>query len=351
MLGFKKTMRIQSPFKLRWTWPLLAAVFVAGTLFYRQKSEVLVSEKKGLADSLALMQGKIERIKLSNEAYVMKDVIGELKREIEERGDTSMSLATIDRVAAMSIQMSPYLVNNDSGQHGLLSPERAELLTGLLGLGLKVETLDTLFDKASFAMADLRGYKLSGSYLAGVDLSSADLTGVDLSGADLTGANLVEATMTTCNLKEANLKKANLSRAELSYADLTEAKLMDTDFNGAVLHAAQLKGQDLRKVDIRWSTMSHAFLNGADLRDLYIQGVDLSFANLSGANFQDARWKKSNFTSAIIEGAILDKVTSVEDLPSQMKAWNPVGWDELSKRYAIEPQGERNTDFIIRAVD
>jgi len=60
----------------------------------------------------------------------------------------------------------------------------AELAQALKKHALWLENMD------GGAMADLRGYNLSGANLSGANLYRADLSGANLYRADLSGANL-----------------------------------------------------------------------------------------------------------------------------------------------------------------
>ena len=88
---------------------------------------------------------------------------------------------------------------------------------------------------ANFAEADLRGCNL-----AGVDASGADFNSADLCGANLAGVNASRA----CFENHANLSGANLSGANLQEATLSPSRLYDTNFTGANVRRARIRGSN-----------------------------------------------------------------------------------------------------------
>ena len=86
---------------------------------------------------------------------------------------------------------------------------------------------------ANFAEADLRDCNL-----AGVDASGADFNSADLCGANLAGVNASRA----CFENHANLSGANLSGANLQEARFSRLQLDDTNFTGANVRRARIRG-------------------------------------------------------------------------------------------------------------
>jgi hypothetical protein len=91
--------------------------------------------------------------------------------------------------------------------------------------------------------------------LVGVDVSDAFLQELRLEHADLRrsnfrGADLKGAILRGSDFEESSLRYANLRGARLNDTNFTEANLRDTDLSGAVLTGANLERADLRDSDL-----------------------------------------------------------------------------------------------------
>ena len=134
---------------------------------------------------------------------------------------------------------------------------------------------------------------------------------------NLQGASLVEANLNFTNLQRANLTGADLSRAGIHCADFSYAKLPDADlsqalgkanFNGADLTRADFSFAHIAGSDFRGSTLPYADLNSADARDSDFSGAHLDHARLRGgifarAVFVNAILSEADLSAAICHGA------------------------------------------------
>ncbi len=103
--------------------------------------------------------------------------------------------------------------------------------------------IESTFEKAHLAYADLTESELSRIHLREADLHQAKLIRAKLSNATLVKVDLHHAELTGAQLPHANLTDANLS-----YADLTNADLEGAELTRANLREATLERADLRDV-------------------------------------------------------------------------------------------------------
>ncbi|MGI9386675.1 MAG: pentapeptide repeat-containing protein [Methyloligellaceae bacterium] len=170
----------------------------------------------------------------------------------------------------------------------------------------------------------LRGRDLRYAVLDRTDLHRADFTGVDLTGAslretrledakfchalkthprkcsDFEGANLTEA-----NLKGVDFESANLQGAQLALVKLEGAIFRNAELEGANLTSADLKGADLSLANLKGAKLSYAKLQGANFGEAELQEADLLEADLQGARFADAQLEGANLAAANLRAAEL----------------------------------------------
>ncbi|MBR7962335.1 pentapeptide repeat-containing protein [Burkholderia vietnamiensis] len=146
------------------------------------------------------------------------------------------------------------------------------------------------------------------------DLSFAQLGGAALVNANLEDAKFDSATFSTsdgkrrCNLTSAILMNATFGSADLSYAlmpycylygnkvTLADATIMQADFSGAYLVAADFSG-------LRGKNAAGVTFDGACLVNANFSGTDLSTVDQQRANsFAKACLQGANFTSTKSEG-------------------------------------------------
>ncbi len=107
--------------------------------------------------------------------------------------DAVLSEFLVARVSSLSKFLKPYRYLEPSGElSGLLSPERAQLLTSLIAVRADMKKLNN--SGADFSYADLKNTRLSPfANLGKINLSKADLDGLQLNTAKLDHANLSSA--------------------------------------------------------------------------------------------------------------------------------------------------------------
>jgi uncharacterized protein YjbI with pentapeptide repeats len=138
----------------------------------------------------------------------------------------------------------------------------------------------------------------------------SDFYGADLSFAVLRGLHAYLACFRSAKLKGADLRDADLREADLGGADLGGADLREADLSGANLAVANLAGGDLRNADLGGAILGGADLTGANLAGANlavadISGANLAVADLSGANLREADLRGANLAVADLSGANL----------------------------------------------
>ena len=114
---------------------------------------------------------------------------------------------------------------------------------------------------------DLIEANLSGLDLKNVDFSKARMLGVDLFKTDLTKANLSSAILSSHHkkgiLRETTLTEANMEGADLYEANLIGAKLMRIEGAGMILS---------------WSDCTNTDFTGAQLQNALMRGANFKMA-------------------------------------------------------------------------
>ncbi|MBR1171804.1 pentapeptide repeat-containing protein [Bradyrhizobium liaoningense] len=177
----------------------------------------------------------------------LRDVASEKPRE--DRGKISEGLTA--RLAALSRSAQPYLfVQTDRQFIGgkfkyfprlikrPLSPERGQLLIGLVTAGVDLQALDEA--GLSFAGADLRKAALPSANLSGLDFEGADFSEADLRKTSFVNADVSSAQFDHADARDADFTKAridstNFTSATLSYAKFIQATMTDVTFDYALI--------------------------------------------------------------------------------------------------------------------
>lgn len=181
--------------------------------------------------------------------------------------------------------------------------------------------------QANLAGLDLTGLDFSGAVLSGANFSGARLggcrfAGAHLQGARFDGADLAGAVFAQSSLGDATFCGAGLSGTDFSQADCTGANFADaqvsadTNFTGAVLSRAWLKGLRAAGLKAPGAAFDNANLDAADLSGATLEGADFSGASLIAARFSGANCVKANFSQANAEGADFTSAVMVQSQAS-----------------------------------
>jgi uncharacterized protein YjbI with pentapeptide repeats len=182
------------------------------------------------------------------------------------------------------------------------SPERGQLLTILLGAGLRnLETLN--FEGLDLSFAYMPNGMLTLVTANGGLLSYADFTGSAVAGSDLGGAQLENARFRGADIRSTSFAAVVGDRVKEPYrpegapyvtrltgADFSGARLFDTDFSGADMLAANFDGALLVRPNFTGASLGLATLRGAVLLEpvfgsAFLKSVDLDGAIVFGETF------------------------------------------------------------------
>lgn len=164
---------------------------------------------------------------------------------------------------------------------------------------------------------DLSRTSLNGANLARAKLKNAEetnLNGVILLAADLRDANLKGAYLVRANLNSANLEHADLTGARLKGATMVHAKLNtavlnNTDLTHAKLNNAKLWNVKLREANLSNSSLKDAELYSADLSSADLTDADLYNAGLMNAHLEGTKMNGTSLRHCNLKGAIFDDKT------------------------------------------
>jgi Pentapeptide repeats (8 copies) len=212
---------------------------------------------------------------------ILQEGSKQLKGKASPESPVALTEELAARIVAFSRSANPYWTIELDGRRvprladRARSPERGQLLTGLVLIGADLRPL--VKKGAQFVASDLREANLKGAKLNYIDLQEADLRGADISSADLRDARFVNADLSCSadnpskcsDLALAQLEAANFSQANLTGARLAQARVgcrtdgpdmttglrtlyYCTDFKDARLENAMLFGISISNVEY-WS--------------------------------------------------------------------------------------------------
>jgi uncharacterized protein YjbI with pentapeptide repeats len=127
-------------------------------------------------------------------------------------------------------------------------------------------------------------------------------------GKSVTSLLLKKRVLRAIRMRTALLKSVNWSSVNLDYAIAQETfwyapilrniSLLQSDFRGARIESAQIKGVEAKKSDFRaarilYSSLSEIDFHRADLRDSYFLHSNLKNIDFSGADLRGSVWLKT----------------------------------------------------------
>lgn len=319
-----------------------AFVYIAVGISDHKKQQTI----EQLEDELSYQKAARVKASLSNQVYLVSDMIPSLKEELSTRSG-HLSYGTLQQLSLLSESMKPYMVEReDKASDMLLSPERGLLLMGIISLEIDTHSLDSLFDMVSFQYADLKGVDLNKERLKGIDLSYADVSDVDFSKADLRSCSMVEARVEYAILDRSDLRGADMRRSDLSWAKLEEADLSSSNINGALLTAASFRNADLVGADMKWVKAVGADFREADLYDNSLMGAQLEKADFTSANLGEVHLELTEMEESIWTDANVERMTSRSDASVDIENWRIIGLEDITRRFQIVKDTSRSTGTI-----
>ncbi|MBN3874758.1 MAG: pentapeptide repeat-containing protein [Nostoc sp. JL33] len=163
------------------------------------------------------------------------------------------------------------------------------------------------WERGQFKGLDLSGIILRNSsiqwiklYMGGVILRDADLTNVDLGESDFTGADLSNARMRGVRIFQSVFERANLSGA-----DLAGASLVESDFYCADLSRVKLRNARIRSMGFVRTDLTEATFKRARLGSVSFEKAELSRTDFREAKFRDDRVFGVNFRDCLFEETLM----------------------------------------------
>jgi uncharacterized protein YjbI with pentapeptide repeats len=157
----------------------------------------------------------------------------------------------------------------------------------------------------TFRSADLTGAMLVGVNFGSFDFTDATLTNADLREADLRGAKFDKAKAQWIKLDRAKFRFGTaLGAADFTAASMRGFVAPDSDFSGAILDSAVLRGANFAGADLHGANLKRATLEpGEDLGPTEVSG-----ANLNGAMLDEAHLNFVSFQNTRLIGATITRV-------------------------------------------
>ncbi len=185
-----------------------------------------------------------------------------------------------------------------------------------------------------------------------------DLRGFDFAGRDLSGADF-----TACDLRGADFHGCNLSFAHFDCCDLREASLMGIQAAGANFHGSDLRQADLRNAftgigsSFLTADLRGARMEGAHFRKTDFHGAWMDVADLKGARFEEVvapSWEPmdARFDSDAISAGLVEKLQRKKPHPKNrnspiVQAYEqgsgPALWDRLEAAHDAEAGPAKET--------
>ncbi|MEH1933786.1 MAG: pentapeptide repeat-containing protein [Nostoc sp.] len=162
----------------------------------------------------------------------------------------------------------------------------------------------------NFSNANLREARLSGAVLTRTNFSGADLRSADLRSTKLIGCNLRDANLTDIKIDERTIFVSTIMPDGSMRTDSTKqifdaqklrqcfyGELQD-NFQGIIMHNADLSGIDLHGTSMYPVNMSKACFSNINFRDANLSGVDFSSSSFIGCDFRGANLESADMDDA-----------------------------------------------------
>lgn len=166
--------------------------------------------------------------------------------------------------------------------------------------------IDPIFLKAELGRADFSGAVMEGSVFIACAALSANFVRAKLAGSVFVdGCNMSDSDFSGADLARANLRGSVLLRCRFDGATLTEADLSEAEASGASFKNAEASQSRWVRADLREADLSGVLLVGAVLQKADIRGTDLR-ANLYKADLARVHVERST----MFDGAFTAKMNT-----------------------------------------
>lgn len=241
----------------------------------------------------------------SSLVFLFDNVLDKIDEELKGKTnppERRLSPQLIGRIVALSIALKPYrFLDGDSMSLKPVSPERGQLLMGLIISDLSRSTYEQIFSAADFSYATLENISLDGKDLRNINLSHATLENVTMVGADLSNANFNEA--------ELRNVRAFLSGKKNRGARFDFVQFKDSRIDGADFGFCSFKQTNFTKATLRNVFFQDAFFSDVEWSGVLADSLDFKRAKLLKSNFKLAvhsnALQVSNFAEAMMDTATL----------------------------------------------
>jgi uncharacterized protein YjbI with pentapeptide repeats len=249
------------------------------TYYLKKQNEKLDTQNRRIEQQTFLQEAE----RRSSLIFLFDNVLDKMDEEL--RGKTRqeeriLSPQLIGRIVALSIALKPYrFLEGDTITPSPTSPERGQLLMGLVISKLNKTTYDQIFAAADFSYATLRNINLNDAYMRYARLQHAVLEDVSLVGADLSYSDLTGAQMYRVS---AYLKSGRARGACFDFARFTEARIESCDFSGS---------------SFKSGSFARAHIRQTYLEDALFTNTEFSISGMDSVWFRGAQFNESVFIS------------------------------------------------------
>lgn len=273
-----------------------------------------------------LLSNVLDKVDEEIRSQQTKTAASEIGAEIRYR----LSPSLISRIVALSKAFMPYRVMEENQlKSDLISPERGQLFTSIIGSQLDSFTTKRIAQDADFSYAQLRGVNIYGQNLKGVNLSYADLSGSSITNSTMYRGNLKKTKLDSTTVNNSDLQGVNLSHSSFSWCEIRDSKFNYSDLSKTFFFPKSLSGNTFNSTNFSNSRF-HVPVFGP-LTSSY-RNVDFSGAKLLGIDqlVRDSANFKSHLPmfDSLLEGKSFTDVEGIDpDLMTYIKQSRPCLFD------------------------
>lgn len=312
---------------------IASAGLICSLMFYKQNNTL----QSQIADNKSKMQDMsaiIQQAGSGNLAGMMQHILDAV--QLQTASGAIITDTLLSQLAALSYTFTPYpYFDGDTIAQRSISPQRGQLLMGLLLMDIDSVSFQKIKNTVSFAGAQLSGADLHGVDLSGADLVGAHLTEANLRAANLNNARLSDALLYAAQLDSATMLSADLKRADLRWSTLHDADLTMADLNGAQMANAQFMHTQLYRATLQYAEVSNAIFYQSNLHSADLMGTAMQKTNFTEADMSFTNLRLVSPNDAIWNNTLLQKATVDSTWMQNMDAWHLIGKEEIRQHYQL----------------
>lgn len=253
-----------------------------------------------------LIKSQNQLAEASRRASMNYELTGILdKLDLEVRGKNNLrgikpSSMLSARISALTRSLKPYkyLMNEDSLSKHLISPEKSQLLTTLLLIGIDMEKI---IPYADFSYCDLRNSLLSKSNLNGINLENSLLDG--LKSQKLTSfnfASLNKSSLQNLELTECYFRNANLDESQINYSFFKMCSFTESSFKSSEIFTSFFEKSNFSKANFSKAVITNTKFKDCDLSGAILAGCKLTNVEFTNVNFKNVKISADTFGRKVI---------------------------------------------------